>query len=351
MRENYRSDVVGCAGKATAARLHDVRPKECNLPETRPQVRYVCVGADDAGMRLDNYLLRLLRKVPKSHVYRIVRSGEVRVNRGRARPGTRLAEGDQVRVPPVRVRERGDIPRPPDALMARVQGAIIKETDDWLLFNKPAGLAVHGGSGLMFGLIEVLRALRPDAYVELVHRLDRQTSGCLLVAKSRTALTRLRSGLGASACEKRYMALVDGVWRGDGKRVDVPLSRDHERGGERMVVVDRDNGRHALSDFGIVERFADATLMHVSIHTGRTHQIRVHAAHCGHPVAADDKYGAKARCSAWRQRGLERMFLHAERIHMPLDGENLVLQAPLAEDLVGVLHRLRATTGIRRTQT
>src|SRR5699024_9379261 len=282
---------------------------EFNLTDSRPQVRYVDVAPDDAGMRLDNFLLRLLRKVPKSHVYRIVRSGEVRINRGRAKPGTRLAAGDRVRVPPVRVREKSKAPRPPDALMARVQAAIVEETDERIVFNKPAGLAVHGGSGLMFGLIEVLRAMRPQAYVELVHRLDRQTSGCLLVAKSRPALERLRTALNADASCKQYLALVDGVWQGGARRIDVPLSRDHEQAGERMVVVDAAHGRRALSDFTPMQRFADATLMAVRIHTGRTHQIRVHAAHCGHAVAADAKYAANARCSQWRQRGLGRMFL------------------------------------------
>lgn len=292
-------------------------------------------------MRLDNYLLRLLKGVPKSHVYRIVRSGEVRVNRGRAKPGTRLAAGDRVRVPPVRVGARDATPRPPDGLMARVQRAVVDETEDWILFNKPAGLAVHGGTGLMFGLIEVLRAMRPGAYVELVHRLDRQTSGCLLVAKSRVALDALRGALNSTASSKRYLALLDGVW-GDGEqRVDAPLSRDREHGGERMVVVDREQGRRALSDFSPIEPFADATLMDVRIHTGRTHQIRAHAAHCGHPVAADGKYGANARCAQWQRRGLGRMFLHAACIDLPLAGGRRRFQAPLADDLAQVLAALR----------
>lgn len=317
--------------------------QECKLPESRPQVHYVSVAADDAGMRLDNYLLRILKDVPKSHVYRIVRSGEVRVNRGRAKPGTRLAVGDRVRVPPVRVRARGQVPRPPDTLKARVQAAIVAETDDWIVFNKPPGLAVHGGSGLAFGLIEVLRAMRPDTpRLELVHRLDRQTSGCLLVAKSRAVLEQLRRGLRADACEKRYLALVNGVWRAGERRIDVPLVRDQERGGERMVVVDAVNGRRALSDFEPVEYFTDATLMRVRIHTGRTHQIRVHAAHCGHPVAADAKYGANAHRVHWRRRGLERMFLHAVEINMPAAAGELQFAAPLAVDLQRALETLRA---------
>jgi len=292
-------------------------------------------------MRLDNYLLRHLKQVPKSHVYRIVRSGEVRINRGRARPGTRLTQGDRVRIPPVRQRRRDETPRPPDALKARVQAAIIEENDDWIVFNKPSGLAVHGGSGLLFGLIEVLRAMRPGRYVELVHRLDRQTSGCLLVAKSRSALARLRAGLRARSCAKYYLALVDGAWREGARTIDVPLSRDHEQGGERVVRVDRAQGRRAVSDFQPLQTFADCTLMRVRIHTGRTHQIRVHAMHGGHAVAGDDKYASNARCTQWRRFGLGRMFLHAEHIRMPLDAAWLHCHAPLADDLEAVLARLR----------
>lgn len=300
-------------------------------------------------MRLDNYLLRLLKDVPKSHVYRIVRRGEVRVNRGRAKPGTRLNAGDWVRVPPVRVRNRQRPPRPPDALKARVQGAIIEETEDRIVFNKPPGLAVHGGSGLMFGLIEVLRSMRPGTYLELVHRLDRQTSGCLLVAKSRQALDALRTGLGAEDCEKRYLALVDGHWHGGARQVAAPLSRDRERAGERMVEVDYVAGRRAVSEFTPLEDFADSCLMQVRIRTGRTHQIRVHAAHCGHAVAADAKYSDNARCAGWRRLGLERMFLHAETMHMPTQTDDLHLQAPLAKDLSSMLEKLRANKEIHGT--
>ncbi|HLQ85371.1 MAG TPA: RluA family pseudouridine synthase [Salinisphaeraceae bacterium] len=297
-------------------------------------------------MRLDNYLLRLLKSVPKSHVYRIVRSGEVRVNRSRAKPGTRLAEHDQVRVPPVRRRERGQAPRPPDALKAKVQAAIVAETDDWIVFNKPPGLAVHGGSGLMFGLIEVLRAMRPDAWVELVHRLDRQTSGCLLVAKSRATLAELRSGLRAPGCEKHYLALVEGHWQGGRRRVDAPLTRDRERGGERMVEIDHAHGKRALSEFSPLRHLAAATLMAVRIRTGRTHQIRVHAAHCGHPLAADAKYGANARAAYWRECGLQRMFLHAARIDMPRNDARFRVVAPLADDLARVLEQLGAADAL-----
>lgn len=294
-------------------------------------------------MRLDNYLLRIFRNVPKSRVYRIIRSGEVRVNRGRAKPGTRLSESDEIRLPPVRQRERPGPGRPPDALTRRVDRALVEESDDYLLFNKPPGLAVHAGSGLRFGLIEVLRASRPDEFVELVHRLDRQTSGCLLVARSRAALDGLRAALNDVSATKRYLALVAGRWPHGTKSVDLPLSRDNERGGERMVEVDREGGRTALSVFSPVAEYGDATLMSVEIRTGRTHQIRVHAAHMGHPVIGDDKYGANATAPVWRERGLRRMFLHARTLQIDYGGRRRMFEAALPDDLQRVLDRTGET--------
>ena len=291
-------------------------------------------------MRLDNFLLRTFRDVPKSKVYRIIRSGEVRVNRGRAKPGTRLAEADEIRLPPVRQKEKPGPGRPPDGLIEKTRRALMHERDDMLVFNKPAGLAVHAGSGLRFGLIEVLRVARPGEYVELVHRLDRQTSGCLLVARSRAALDALRAGLNDAAATKRYLALVDGHWKAGAIEVDVPLSRDVERSGERMVTVDPEGGKASVSRFEPVAFYGDATLMSVEIKTGRTHQIRVHAAHCGHPVAGDDKYGSNRRAALWQERGLGRMFLHAAHIDMPYGQDTLQLDAPLAADLARLLDQL-----------
>ncbi|HET7314716.1 RluA family pseudouridine synthase [Salinisphaera sp.] len=296
--------------------------------------------ADDTGMRLDNFLLRVFKNVPKSRVYKIIRSGEVRVNKGRAKPGTRLAESDDVRIPPVRQPIKASPGRPPDALMHKVRSAIVAETADYLLFAKPAGLAVHAGSGLRFGLIEVLRAARPGEYFELVHRLDRQTSGCLLIARSRAALDDLRAGLNDAAANKRYVALVEGRWPHGAIEVDAPLSRDIERAGERVVTVDRVGGRASLSYFRPVAFYRDATRMDVAIRTGRTHQIRVHAAHCGHPVAADDKYGPNARASVWRERGLNRLALHAASVTLDFRGVRHCFNAPLADDLVAVIDRL-----------
>lgn len=298
------------------------------------------IDANDNGMRLDNYLLRVFKDVPKSRIYKIIRSGEVRVNSGRAKPSTRLAEADQVRLPPVRQKARPGPGRPPDALLRRVDKALAQSTDDLLFFNKPAGLAVHAGSGLRFGLIEVLRVLRAGEYVELVHRLDRQTSGCLLVARSRPALDGLRDALNDANTRKRYLALVEGHWPHGAIEVDAPLSRDNERSGERMVEVDHARGRASLSIFSPLAYYREATLMAVEIRTGRTHQIRVHAAHMGHPVVADDKYGLGERAGFWRQRGLSRMFLHAEHLQMHYAGEPLILNADLPEELAMVLERL-----------
>lgn len=294
-------------------------------------------------MRLDNFLLRVFRDVPRSRVYRIIRSGEVRINKGRAKPATRLAEADEVRLPPVHQKTRAGPGRPPDDLIERVQHAVCDDTPDYLLFAKPAGLAVHAGTGVRFGLIEVLRAARPDEYFELVHRLDRDTSGCLLVARSRKALNALRAGLNDASASKRYLALVEGQWKEGACEISAPLSRDQERAGERVVTVDHDNGRPSLSWFMPIQTFADATLMDVEIRTGRTHQIRVHAASAGHPVVADAKYGPNARLKLWKQRGLGRMFLHAASIQLALDDQPLCLEAPLADDLASILARMRAS--------
>lgn len=289
-------------------------------------------------MRLDNYLMRMLKGVPRSHIYRLIRSGQVRVNGRRARPANRLADGDRVRVPPVRTRPDADPGRPPDGLLEKVRGAIVRETGDWLLLDKPAGLAVHAGSGIRFGVIETLRAERPDERLELVHRLDRDTSGCLLVARHRSALTGLRRALRDPAAEKTYLALVAGVWRGGPRDLDAALVRDREIGGERMSAV-ADDGKPSRSRFLPRERFDEVTLMEVIIASGRTHQIRVHAAHVGHPVAGDRKYGDREVNRRLRRIGLGRMFLHAWHLDLPdVEGP---LSAPLPEDLEAVLRRLR----------
>ncbi|WP_348761925.1 RluA family pseudouridine synthase [uncultured Salinisphaera sp.] len=313
---------------------------ECNLTFERPQVRYVQIAADDDGMRLDNYLMRVFKDVPKSRIYKIIRSGEVRVNKGRAKPATRIAVDDSVRLPPVVEKPKRPTERPPDALMQRVTETIIEETPDYLVFNKPPGLAVHAGTGQRFGLIEVLRAARPDEYFELVHRIDRQTSGVLLVARSRAALDGLRAALNDISATKRYQALVEGAWQHGVREVDAPLSRDVERAGERVVTVDHAGGKTALSIFTPEQAFRGATLMSVTIRTGRTHQIRVHAAHCGHPIAVDEKYAANAATARWKAAGLSRLFLHASEVQLDFGGTRCVFTAPLAADLADALTRL-----------
>ncbi|MBS0319651.1 MAG: RluA family pseudouridine synthase [Proteobacteria bacterium] len=292
------------------------------------------VGEEAEGQRLDNYLTRLLKGVPKSHIYRILRSGEVRVNGGRARPDTRLAAGDRVRVPPVRVAERND-PAPARPLAAR----ILYEDDALLAIDKPAGLAVHGGSGIAHGVIEQLRAARPQArFLELVHRLDRDTSGVLLVARKRSALTALHAAWRDGAVDKRYQVLVRGAWRDAMRRVDLPLHKLATADGERRVRVDR-AGQHALTIFRRIRTWPrhapPLALLEAELRTGRTHQIRVHLTHLGFPLAGDDKYGDFAWNRELAKTGLKRMFLHAATLALahPLTGAPLAIASPLPDDL------------------
>jgi 23S rRNA pseudouridine955/2504/2580 synthase len=318
-------------------------------------VQYVEAGEGDVGQRLDNFLVRTLKGVPRTHVYRLLRKGEVRVNSKRARPEQRLAAGDRIRLPPVRRPEAGaDAPhaRPPSASLQRLLvESIVYEDGDLLVLNKPAGVAVHGGSGMSHGVIEVLRAVRPDAReLDLVHRLDRETSGCLIVAKRRAALRDLHAQLREGRTEKRYLALVCGKWDLGQKRIELPLATGERRGGERHVAV-RGHGQMAVSTFRPVQFFGTvATLMEVEIGTGKTHQIRVHAAHAGHPVAGDDKYGDRERNEVLRGYGLNRMFLHAASIGVNRPGtlEPLHVSAPLGAELHAVLEALLKAPGSRR---
>ncbi len=307
-------------------------------------VRQVEVDASDAGQRLDNLLLRELKGVPRSHVYRLLRRGEVRVNGKRAKPELRLAAGDRVRIPPVRQEESASgQSEPGERMAAGVEARVVYEDDRLIVVDKPSGLAVHGGSGLAFGVIEALRASRPDVRLELAHRLDRDTSGLLLVAKGGVALRHLHALLREGAVAKRYLALVKGRWRLGRKRLDLPLATSHRQGGERVVRVHVD-GKPSVSVFEPLERFGDlATLMQVDLETGRTHQIRVHAAYSGHPVAGDDKYGEREFNQRLREAGLRRLFLHATRLEFqwPDTGRRCELTSPLPADLEGVLSRLR----------
>jgi len=294
------------------------------------KVQWIDVTQDEAGQRIDNYLVARLKGVPKSHVYRILRSGEVRINSKRVEASQKVAAGDRIRVPPVRVAERGDGPPAPHYKLP-----VIFE-DEWLVaIDKPAGLAVHGGSGIPHGVIESLRSMRPDAkFLELVHRLDRETSGVLLVAKKRSALTALHAKLRERDMDKRYLAAVAGRFRNEKQRVRLALAKgDAPDGGKRVTV--SESGQEAETIFRLVERRDEASLLEAELLTGRTHQIRVHLAHIKHPVLGDDRYGDFELNKALRKKGLKRMFLHAARLEFmhPLTGERMVLESPLPADL------------------
>ena len=311
----------------------------------KPEVRWLTVDEESAGQRLDNYLLRHLKGVPKTHVYRIIRSGEVRINKGRASADARVAPGDVVRVPPVRVAEAKPTDGP-QAAPAR-EFPVLLEDEHVLAIDKPAGVAVHGGSGVSFGVIEQLRRARPMAKtLELVHRLDRETSGILLVAKKRSALKHLQDQFRERETGKTYLALVLGDWPDKLKVIDAPLHKYLVPGGvgegeRRVKVVGKDDpdGMRAITLVKVRQRLPGFTLLEVTIKTGRTHQIRVHLASQGHPIAGDEKYGDFDRNKALHKRGLKRMFLHAWRLQFthPANGERVELHAPLPPDLQAFL--------------
>lgn len=324
------------------------------VPE-RARARHAQVGPEDAGVRLDRFLARQLPGVPRTRLFRVVRKGEVRVNGRRASIDQRLAAGDDVRIPPVRFEterpgsadgsEARIDRRPSPGLIESVRAAVIHEDERLLVVNKPAGIAVHGGSGVHFGVIEALRAARPEeaGSLELVHRLDRDTSGVLLVARKASVLRMLHALLReGEGFEKRYLALVAGHWQLGRKRIDAPLRTDLRVGGERTVRVHA-SGKSSSSDFATVQFFGTtATLMEVRIDTGRTHQIRVHAAYAGHPVAGDEKYGNADFNQLLRELGLRRMFLHAANVSFtwPDRGTPFSVSAPLPPELAAVIDAL-----------
>ncbi|HUN27449.1 MAG TPA: RluA family pseudouridine synthase [Steroidobacteraceae bacterium] len=311
----------------------------------REGARHVEVEEARAGQRLDNFLMRLLGDVPRSHVYRLVRRGEVRVNGRRASPDQRLVAHDDVRVPPLRREAPGATARaaPAAHLRERIASAILYEDERLIALDKPAGIAAHGGSGVSFGVIEALRALRPEETLDLAHRLDRDTSGCLLIARTAATLRTLHALMREGQVQKGYLALLAGHWNLGRKRITAPLRTDLRTGGERTVRV-HPSGKAALSEFRPVQFFGKrATLVEVALHTGRTHQIRVHAAHAGHPVAGDAKYGDAEFNDRMRSFGLERMFLHAHTLSFawPQGGEFSV-SAPLPAELRAVIDRLQS---------
>ena len=286
---------------------------------SQPKVQMLEIGARHAEQRLDNFLLSQLKGVPRSRIYKLLRSGQVRVNKGRKKPSYRLQLGDNVRIPPVTSVEPQQ-QLAPRAVQEMINDCILFENADLLVVNKPAGLAVHGGSNVQYGLIETLRQSRPDAdMLELVHRLDQQTSGCLVIAKSRQALNQLHDKFRSdSDMEKIYRALVVGRWQGGEQLIEAPLKKNNLKSGERMVVVDA-AGKAARSLFTPLAYYDEASDMEVKLFTGRTHQIRVHAHHVGHPVAGDRKYGDQNYNQTLKDRGLKRMFLHAQRLSFRLD--------------------------------
>lgn len=330
-------------------------------------VKHVTIAEDFAGVRLDKFLARQFPEVPRSRLFRIVRKGEVRINGSRARVDQRLAVGDAVRLPPLRAEAGGggvaadaavegrniSVARVPRSLVQTVVEAIVQEDERLIVVNKPAGVAVHGGSGISFGVIEALRAARPAEAdsLELVHRLDRDTSGVLLVARKPAVLRMLHAQLREGhEFEKRYLALVKGSWQLGQKRIDAPLRTDLRVGGERTVRVQA-GGKASVSEFRPVQFFgARATLLEVGILTGRTHQIRVHAAYAGHPIAGDDKYGDREFNAELAGLGLKRMFLHASSVSFtwPDRGTEFSVNAPLPPELGAVIDALAAAVPAKR---
>ncbi len=303
-------------------------------------VRIETVSQDLSGQRIDNYLLRELKGVPRTRIYRLLRRGEVRVNGGRVRPTHRLEPGDKVRIPPVRQAAEQAM-APSEQIMARLEDAIVFEDDRLLILNKPSGLAVHGGSGIAYGIVEALRIMRPKAaFLDLAHRLDRDTSGCLLIAKKRSMLRALHEAFRQGDVDKRYATLVHGAMKTAPGRVEAPLAAETGKGGERFMRVWA-AGQAARTDFTIRQHFSRTTLLEARLHTGRMHQIRVHAAFLGHPVVMDQRYGDAEADRSLRGLGLKRLFLHAESITLELpDYGRIEGKAPMPATLHAILDRL-----------
>ena len=301
-------------------------------------VRMVEVTEDREGQRLDNFLSARLKGMPRSVIYRIIRTGQVRINGGRAKPATRLSAGDTVRVPPVSVRESktGDIP---PAVLQLLSQSICYEDSGIMVVNKPTGMAVHGGSGLAWGVVDVVRKMRPDMSVDLVHRLDRETSGCLLLALNGDALRGLNAQIKENQIEKRYLCLMDGKLKQDRVEVYESIGK-YERSGQKFMRVDA-QGKPAHTTFRLLQDYAGYSFAEAELHTGRTHQIRVHAAHLGLALAADDRYSPRDRQKFWKAHGLKRMFLHAHQVsfYTP-DGEQQIVTSPLPPELRDLLEKL-----------
>ncbi|MDP4537324.1 23S rRNA pseudouridine(955/2504/2580) synthase RluC [Alkalimonas collagenimarina] len=307
-------------------------------------VQIVEIEPDFSGQRVDNFLITRLKGVPKSVIYRVLRKGEVRINKKRIKPDYKLQAGDLLRIPPITVRKEPDAISNQLAVVKQLEHCILFEDDHLIILNKPSGMAVHGGSGLSFGVIEALRALRPDdRHLELVHRLDRDTSGCLMIAKKRSVLRHMHQQLRDKTVEKKYHALVAGDWPAKLRKVTEPLRKNTLQSGERMVRVDHIEGKESETRFRILQRYQQSTLIEAFPVTGRTHQIRVHTACKGHAIACDDKYGDAAFTEQMKGLGLKRLFLHAFslRVVHPATETTLAVEAPLDADLSAALQQLK----------
>jgi 23S rRNA pseudouridine955/2504/2580 synthase len=302
------------------------------------KVRLVRVGSDHQGQRLDNFLAAQLKGVPKAAIYRMIRTGQVRINGGRAKPARRLEEDDEVRVPPARTREPHQA-EVSEEVRRQVRTAILHEDPDLLVVNKPAGMAVHAGSGLPWGLVDALRQDRPGEYVELAHRLDRETSGCLVLARNGAALKHLSTQFRQGSVQKFYLCLMDGRLPEDLVEVDAPLVRTDTD--SRVPVQAHEDGKPSLTRFRLLQRLRDCSYVEAELLTGRTHQIRAHARHIGLPLAGDSKYADREAVKRWKTRGLNRLFLHAHRLGLTgRGGEHLEFDAPLPDSLREMLDRL-----------
>jgi 23S rRNA pseudouridine955/2504/2580 synthase len=302
--------------------------------------RHVRVTDDQDGQRVDNFLIRECLGVPRSHIYRLIRTGDVLVNGRRVKQTRKLVAGEQVRIPALRVEVRSEV-HVPDKLAKTVAASVIFEHDDFLILNKPAGIAVHGGSGLAFGLIDGLRQSRDDSKLSLAHRLDRATSGCLLVGRGLAVTRELQDLFRQREIDKHYLALVDGQWPESLVKVDASLLKNVEHAGERRVVVDS-SGQSALTHFSIRQRYSTATMLDIKLDTGRTHQIRVHSRHSGHAVVGDSRYGDNRRNAHFKKIGLNRLFLHSSELAFKWRGERIQVMAPVGDSWTQALNALQA---------
>ena len=316
--------------------------------DSKPKVRFFTIDSEDEGQRIDNYLLKTLKGVPKSMIYRLLRKGEIRVNKKRTKPEYKIQAEDIVRVAPIRISEKEQTVSTQLNVVANLEKQILFEDERLIVINKPSGMAVHGGSGLSFGVIEALRALRPNAkMLELVHRLDRDTSGCLVVAKKRSALRNLHEQLRHKKVQKFYQALVKGHWSSKLTKVTEGLRKNELKSGERIVVVDNIQGKESETRYKVLKRFKGATLVRAFPVTGRTHQIRVHCQTKGHPIAGDVKYSHPDFEQSMKEQGLKRLFLHAASIEFnhPLTEKRIKVEAPLESSLQSLLDKLTPEEG------